>query len=81
MVVPFWLTLVSCSKYIECFEGVEPENNECTLVEFIVAIRSNELSIEEYDVLKRNLSDSMKGYIQDNLETCIREKLYGDVVP
>jgi hypothetical protein len=61
----------------ECFEAIDAENDECILADFTVAIRSFEMSLEEYEALKDKLSNAMKAYIRDDLDTCIREKMYG----
>lgn len=70
-----WQILVDSTPY-DCFEGIDPNNNECLLSDFTVAIRSYEMSLEEYEVLKRSLSDAMKVYIRDELDTCIRSEMY-----
>jgi hypothetical protein len=68
---------VCSNSTTECFEGIDASNNQCTLADFTVAIRSYEMSLEEYEVLKSNLSNAMKGYIREELESCIRENMYG----
>lgn len=62
----------------ECFEGIDADSNECILADFTVAIRSYEMSLDEYEILKSKLSNAMRGYIRNELDSCVRESMYGD---